>query len=98
MRRFLAIALGILVIAATPAAATGTPGAARGDFSQVVRAMRDRVKEDGLTGGALLIARTDGGVLERVTFRKFTGSTVIPIASASKWLTAAMVMTLVDDG
>ena len=99
MRRFVAVALGILVIAATPVGAKVTAGPAQlGEFAQAVRAMRERVKDDGLTGGALLIARADRGVLERVTFRKFTRDTVIPIASASKWLTAATVMTLVDDG
>ena len=41
MRRFLAVALGILVIAATPAGAKQTAGPTQlGDFSQAVRAMR----------------------------------------------------------
>ena len=104
-RRFFAGVMGVVVgvvaasVVAAPAGAKGTPGPARlGDFSQVEGAMRDRVKEDGLTGGALLIGTAQGGLLERVMFRKFSRTTVIPIASASKWLTAATVMTLVDDG
>ena len=51
-----------LAVSTTPALAKGTSGTGQpGDFSQVVRAMRDRVKEDGLTGGALLIARRTVG-------------------------------------
>ena len=51
------VGLGVVVVASvavstTPALAKGTSGTGQpGDFSQVVRAMRDRVKEDGLTGG-----------------------------------------------
>ena len=53
--------------------AKGTGAASQlADFSQVNRAMRDRVKEDGLRGGALLIGTAQGGVLERKMFRKFS--------------------------
>jgi CubicO group peptidase (beta-lactamase class C family) len=40
----------------------------------------------------------DRVVLFRRSYRGFRSSKVIPIASASKWLTAATVMTLVDEG
>jgi CubicO group peptidase (beta-lactamase class C family) len=67
------------------------------DFSDAEHAMRVRVDDDGLTGGALFVARAGGPTLERATFGRFSTTTVIPIASASKWITAATVMTLVDD-
>ena len=97
------VVVGLVVVAlagvAAPAAAKGTPAPPRlGDFSQVEHAMRTRIEDDGLSGGALLIATAQGGVLDRRMFRKFARDTVIPIASASKWLTSATVMTLVDDG
>jgi serine-type D-Ala-D-Ala carboxypeptidase/endopeptidase len=101
-RRFFVGVLVASVVAtsalAVPAFATETGSAQPGDFSQVEGAMRDRVKEDGLNGGALLIAATSGKFHEQHTFGKFTRATVIPIASASKWLTSATVMTLVDQG
>jgi serine-type D-Ala-D-Ala carboxypeptidase/endopeptidase len=97
--RFFASVVGVIVIATTPAFAKGTPAPPHlGDFSQVEDAMRTRVQEDGLAGGALLIGTARGGLLERRTFGKFARGTVIPIASASKWLTSATVMTLVDQG
>jgi CubicO group peptidase (beta-lactamase class C family) len=37
-------------------------------------------------------------VLHRRTFGKYTGHTVMPVASAGKWLVAATVMALVDTG
>ncbi len=45
----------------------------------------------------LAIVGTDG-LLHRSDHRGFTGDTVLPIASASKWLAVATVLTLVDDG
>jgi CubicO group peptidase (beta-lactamase class C family) len=68
------------------------------DFSGAEHAMRVRVRDDGLTGGALFVARGGGRTLERATFGRFSTTTVIPIASASKWITAATVMTFVDEG
>jgi len=51
----------------------------------------------GLPGASLLIAK-DGAVVYRQHFGTFDDSTVVPIASSSKWLSAAVVMSLVDDG
>jgi CubicO group peptidase (beta-lactamase class C family) len=87
-----ALALGLSLVTTT--AATAQPAG----FTKAEDAMRDRVRDDGLTGGALLAARAQGPVLEDATFGRFSRSTVIPIASASKWITAATVMTFVDDG
>lgn len=101
MRRFLVVFVVMIALmaAAAPAGAKGTPGTPHlGDFSQVEDAMRTRMHEDGLPGSALFIGTAQGGVMERRMFGKFARDTVIPIASASKWLTSATVMTLVDDG
>ena len=59
--------------------------------------MRARVRNDGLTGGVLLAARGDT-VLHEKAFGELSPRTVIPIASASKWLTSATLMTFVDEG
>lgn len=44
------------------------------------------------------IVMKDGKELYRVDAGNITASTQYPVASASKWLTAALVMTVVDDG
>ena len=78
-----------------PAAAVAATRPGRDPFARVDRAMRARLR--GQRGGAVLIAR-DGATLHRRSFGAFRPTTVVPIASASKWLTAATVMTLVDEG
>jgi CubicO group peptidase (beta-lactamase class C family) len=50
-----------------------------------------------LPGGVLLVAR-DGETLHRLAVGDTTPRTVMPIASASKWLTSATLMTFVDEG
>ena len=76
----------------------GLAGGASGDFSKAQAAMAARIHDDGLDGGALLAARAGGPTIEETAVGTFSSSTVIPIASASKWITAAVVMTFVDDG
>ena len=88
----LPVALALLVGGRPAAAATGP---ARDPFAGVDRAMRARLR--GQRGGAVLIAR-DSVTLHQRSFGDFRPTTRLPIASASKWLTAATVMTLVDQG
>ena len=59
--------------------------------------MATRVDQLGLDGGAVLVVQ-HGQVVHRSTFGQYHGDEAISIASASKWLTAATLMTLVDDG
>lgn len=71
-------------------------GPARPDpFRRVDDAMRRRLRDE--RGGALVMVH-DRTLLHRRTFGSFRTTTRLPIASASKWLTAATLMTLVDDG
>ncbi len=83
-----AVVLGLL-------AAVGTAGAA-GTYQAADAALRARVRDDDLTGGVLFVAR-DGQTLHRLAVGTTTAHTVIPIASASKWLTSATLMTFVDE-
>ena len=76
--------------------AVGTAGAA-GSTPAADAALRARVRDDDLTGGVLFVAR-DGQTLHRLAVGTTTAHTVIPIASASKWLTSATLMTFVDEG
>ncbi|MFM8862433.1 MAG: serine hydrolase domain-containing protein [Acidimicrobiia bacterium] len=66
-------------------------------FDSVDASIEQRIARVGLEGAGLL-AVVDGAELRNRTYGAHTPDTVVPIASASKWLTAATVMTLVDDG
>jgi CubicO group peptidase (beta-lactamase class C family) len=85
--------LGLLVLLAIPTAPLG----ATGPYAAVDAAMRVRVHDDELPGGVLYVAR-DNDVLHRLSVGDTTARTVMPIASASKWMSAATLMTFVDDG
>lgn len=67
-------------------------------FAAVDAALRRRVHHDGLSGAATVVVGPDDAVLHRYNIAAVDSSTRLPIASASKWLTAAMVMVLVDQG
>lgn len=56
-----------------------------------------RIDRDRLDGAALLVVR-DGVRLRDRGYGDYDRNTVVPIASASKWLTSATMMTLVDEG
>jgi CubicO group peptidase (beta-lactamase class C family) len=96
MRRW-ALAVMCVVGALVVANAPGAPSGAAGPYAGADAAMRARVRDDGLPGGVLLVARGDD-VLHRLRVGDTTAHTVMPIASASKWLTSATLMTFVDQG
>jgi len=78
-------------------------GATTNVYASADRAMAQRVRDDGLPGGVLFVASaanasSSGRTLHDKPFGSMRASTVIPIASASKWLTSATLMTFVDDG
>lgn len=67
------------------------------DFSSVDAALANRSKLFGKNVVALIFK--DGKVVYKKEIGEdFTSKTQAPIASCSKWLTAAMVMTFVDEG
>src|SRR5207237_5562328 len=57
----------------------------------------ERVRSNHLPGAAVIVVRDDVE-LHRAYYGSFDGSTVVAIASTSKWLTSATLLTLVDDG
>ena len=57
----------------------------------------DASKKD-LGGGAMVMLYKDGKIVYQKAVGEFTAKTQAPIASASKWLTAALVMSFVDQG
>ena len=85
-----------VLVVALVVALSSAAGAA-GAYDEADAALTARVREDGLPGGVLLVGR-DGGLVHRFEAGSTTPRTVMPIASASKWLTAATLMTFVDEG
>lgn len=51
-----------------------------------------------LGGGASLAIVQNGRVILRRHYGTFADETVVPIASASKWISAAVIMSVVDEG
>lgn len=68
------------------------------DLSHLTDLIQETVDRLELPGAAALVETHDGRVLYERVFGSVTMSTVMAIASASKWLTVATVMALVDDG
>ncbi|MBY0536286.1 MAG: beta-lactamase family protein [Chitinophagaceae bacterium] len=69
---------------------------AQQDFSSLDAFFKKYQKD--LGGDAVSIIMKNGKVLYQKEVGEFNVKTQAPIASCSKWLTAAMVMTLVDEG
>ncbi len=64
------------------------------EFEQKVTGLVDQV---GLPGVSLLVVQ-HGELVEQEAWGEYTLDTMVPIASGSKWLSAATIMTLVDEG
>ena len=97
MRRHRCVVVALVSLVLLAAAPTTASAATEDPFAALDRSMRSRVASDDLAGGVLLVAR-DGSVIHAADFGALDADSVIPIASASKWLTSATLMTLVDEG
>ncbi len=64
------------------------------DFRAVDAYIESGIEKTGLVGGAILVVHKGEVVHEK--FFGYTPETDLPIASSSKWLSAAVIMTLVD--
>jgi len=85
------------VITSAGAAEAAPAKAPAYDFAPVTAYMDVGYKSLGLPGASLLVVK-DGRVAYDQSFGTFTPTTVVQIASSSKWLSAAVIMTLVDEG
>lgn len=82
-------------------AAFGSAGQAqsRFDFSPVTDPISRYLESRPMIPGAgLLITDFEGNVVHEQYWGTYDRSTVVPIASASKWLSAGVIMSLVDQG
>lgn len=67
------------------------------DFAPVSARVQALVQQQNLPGASVLILRDDSTLYEQA-FGGYTLQTRVPIASASKWLSAAVIARLVDRG
>lgn len=67
------------------------------DFSKVDQQMAAKLTSVPVEGASLVVFH-EGKQVFKKAYGAYTSSTVKPIASGSKWLSAATIMTLVDSG
>ena len=70
---------------------------APGAFASTESSLRQRVTSAGLGGGVVYVVR-DGEVVADLAVGGVTRSTALGVASSAKWLTAATLLTFVDEG
>lgn len=90
LRAALIAAVAALGLGAPAAQAQTAPPALAAKLAQVV-------SRDGAPGVTALVLK-DGRLLYRLDEGRIAPDAQLPIASASKWMTAALVMTVVDEG
>lgn len=73
------------------------PAAHACDFTAVDNGMQSLLQQAGLDGGAVLLGRADGVLHERY-FGSYSTTTVVAIASATKWLSAIRIVQLAERG
>jgi CubicO group peptidase (beta-lactamase class C family) len=81
---------------AYPSAITATP-VVNPAFAPLGRDVQRRVSQAGLPGASLLVLH-DGKLVEQEAWGSYDLSTKVPIASASKWFSGVVIMSLVDEG
>ncbi|MSZ88688.1 MAG: serine hydrolase, partial [Actinobacteria bacterium] len=66
-------------------------------FAATDAAMASRIASAGLSGGFVRVVR-GGQIVHERQIGSVSGSSVLSVASSTKWLTAATLMSLVDSG
>jgi CubicO group peptidase (beta-lactamase class C family) len=84
--------------AAVPSTATVRKVFAPGTFDSTDGLLEERVRSAGLSGGMIRIVAADGVVIHEHTVGGVSGATPMSVASSTKWLTAATLMTFFDRG
>lgn len=67
------------------------------DIPPVTNLIQNAVRSDRLRGAVLLLLKNNQVIYQKA-FGDYSVNTVVPIASASKWISASVIMTLVDEG
>ena len=66
------------------------------DFSEADRRVEQAKKE--LDGNAVVLVQKDGKIIYQKILGELNAKAQVPVAASSNWLTAALVMTYVDEG
>jgi predicted dienelactone hydrolase len=82
----------------SPAAGSTAQAGGAYDFAPLEAYIEEGISRHGLPGAAIVLIDRGGRLIYEKSFGGFTPETRVPIASASKWLAGATVMTLVDAG
>jgi len=69
-----------------------------GDFTEVTETVEEFVDARGLDGAGLIVVHEDGGVIYEEYFGSFSADRISLIASASKMISAGVLLRLQDDG
>jgi uncharacterized protein (TIGR03437 family) len=91
------IVLLLLLVSLTTSNLSQTPASCSFDFAPVTNLAQTAVNAVPLMGASLILIK-DGKVIYTQNFGIYNDNTTVFIASASKWLAGAMLMTLVDEG
>jgi CubicO group peptidase (beta-lactamase class C family) len=84
--------------APVPTTTTARKAFAPGAFDATDASLDARVSSAGLAGGMIRMVAADGTVVHEYAVGSVSASTLLQIASSTKWLTAAAFMTFVDSG
>lgn len=93
--RRLSVVAALVTLLPFPGALAKKPAAY--DFAPVTEFAEQAWRKAELPGAALLVYK-DGRVIHEKFFGAYNETTQVPIASASKWLAAAVILSLVDEG
>jgi CubicO group peptidase (beta-lactamase class C family) len=92
----LVVSAFLILLSAVPSAARAQSVCERA-FQPAADTLAQMSGEFGLNGAALVI-RHRGHVVCEVYLGRYDAATEVPLVSAAKWLSAATILTLVDDG
>jgi serine-type D-Ala-D-Ala carboxypeptidase/endopeptidase len=87
-----------IAVATVLSLAQTTASAQPCDFAQADNAVRAMLARFPFLEGAALLVGNRDGILHEAYFGDYGPSTVVPLASASKLISGAAIMTLIDDG
>ncbi|MFB8790607.1 MAG: serine hydrolase domain-containing protein [Potamolinea sp.] len=67
------------------------------DIAPVTSIIQEAVSKNRLRGAAIMLVKNNQ-VIYKKAFGDYTVDTVVPIASSSKWISASVIMSVVEDG
>ncbi len=91
------VPIAILILSPSSAARLAAQARCEAPYTAAADSVQDMVNRLGLGGAALVIRRDGRPICERY-YGAWGPETVVPLVSAAKWLSAAGILALTDDG